>query len=137
MHKELHYTFYKGIIFSRFQNLKIHIRFLKFSEDLLPTINGKSINWNPSEILRISLRGIKHFQVFKNLRNPLGVLKCSKDLLPTINGKSINWTPTGYATHLPSGDKTFWSKKKFENPFRFFVSIHFSRNFYFPPKGDA
>ena len=35
-------------------------RFLKGSKDLLIPINGKSINWTPSEILRISLRGIKH-----------------------------------------------------------------------------
>ena len=33
--------------------------FLKGSKDLLTPINGKSINWTPSEILRISLRGIK------------------------------------------------------------------------------
>ena len=33
-------------------------RFLKGSKDLLTPINGKSINWTPSEILRISLRGI-------------------------------------------------------------------------------
>ena len=37
-------------------------RFLKSSKDLLTPINGKSINWTPSEILRISLRGIKHFE---------------------------------------------------------------------------
>ena len=35
--------------------------FLKGSKDLLTPINGRSINWTPSEILRISLRGIKHF----------------------------------------------------------------------------
>ena len=33
--------------------------FLKGSKDLLTPINGKSINWTASEILRISLRGIK------------------------------------------------------------------------------
>ena len=32
--------------------------FLKVSKDLLSLINGKSINWTPSEILRVSLRGI-------------------------------------------------------------------------------
>ena len=32
--------------------------FLKGSKDLLTPINGKSINWTHSEILRISLRGI-------------------------------------------------------------------------------
>ena len=32
---------------------------MKCSKDLLTPINGKSINWTPSEILRISLRGIK------------------------------------------------------------------------------
>ena len=62
---ELHYKFYKGLTFSRFQNLRIHIGFLKFSEDLLPTINGKSNNWTPSEILRISLRRIKLFEAKK------------------------------------------------------------------------
>ena len=34
-------------------------RFLKGSKDSLTPINGKSINWTPSEILRISLRGTR------------------------------------------------------------------------------
>ena len=34
-------------------------RFLKCTKNLLTPINGKSINWTTSEILRISLRGIK------------------------------------------------------------------------------
>ena len=40
-------------------------RLLKGSKDLLTPINGKSINWTPSEILRISLRG-KHFEAKKS-----------------------------------------------------------------------
>ena len=48
-------------------------RFLKGSKDLLNPINGKRINWTPSEILRISLRGIKHFEAKKSLRSHLDI----------------------------------------------------------------
>ena len=51
---------------------------LPLGDTFTKTINGKSINWTPSEILCISLRGI----------NIIG---------PTF----------GYATHLLSRDKTF------------------------------
>ena len=66
---------------------------MKGSKDLLTPINGKSINWTPSEILRISLQGIKHFEAKKN-EKPHKFLNGSKDVLTTINGKSINWTPS-------------------------------------------
>ena len=68
-------------------------RFLKGSKDLQTPINGKSINWNPGEILRISLRGIKHFEG-KKCDKPYQFLKDSKHLLTPINEKSINWTPS-------------------------------------------
>ena len=51
--------------FSRFQKPEKPYWILKCSKDFLPTINGKSINLTPSEILRISLQGIKHFEAKK------------------------------------------------------------------------
>ena len=80
-------------------------RFLKGSKDLLTPINGKSINWTPSEILRISLRGIKHFEAKKN-EKLYRFLKSSKDLLTPINGKSINWTPRRYCVSPFGGQNT-------------------------------
>ena len=59
---------------SREKKIEKPYRFLKGSKDLLTPINGKSINWTPSEILRISLRGIKHFEE-KNAINPMWFLK--------------------------------------------------------------
>ena len=83
---------------------------MKGSKDLLTPINGKSNNWTPSEILRISLRGIKHFEA-KKVDKPYWFLKSNIPFLTqnSINGKSLNWTPTGYATHLPSEDKNNWT----------------------------
>ena len=90
---------------------------MKSSIDLLTPINGRSINWTPSERLRISLRGITPFKkklatklkspsnlyekslinwsdLEKKCDKPFKFLKSSKDLLTPINGKSINWTPS-------------------------------------------
>ena len=47
------------------------MNFLKGSKDLLAPINGNSINWTPSEILCISLRGIKQFGAKKYLQTLL------------------------------------------------------------------
>ena len=57
-------------------------------------------------MLRISLRGIKHFEA-KKVDRPYQFIKSNIPFLTqnSINGKSLNWTPTGYAIHLPSGDK--------------------------------
>ena len=93
-------------------------RFLKRSKDLLAPINGKSINWTPSEILRISLRGIKHFEAKKN-EKPYRFLKSSKDLLTPINGKSINWTPSEILRISLRGIKHFETKKKLRSPIDF------------------
>ena len=64
-----------GETFSRFQKSEKLYWILKCSKDFLPTINGKGINWTPSEILRISLRG-KHFEG-KNRDQLFKFLKCS------------------------------------------------------------
>ena len=101
---------FRGIFFVEKPN-----RFLNSSKDLLTPINGKSINWTPSEILRISLRGIKHFEAKKKIEKPYRFLKCSKDLLTPINGKSINWTPSEILRISLRGIKHFEAKKSLRN----------------------
>ena len=49
---------------------------MKGSKDLLTPINGKSINLTPSEILRISLRGIKCVKMYLQIYNPPFTEKC-------------------------------------------------------------
>ena len=87
---------------------------MRGSKDLLTAIDGKSINWTPSEIVRISLRWINRFEE-KNIEKPSRFLKGSKDLLTLINGKSINWTPSEILRISLRGIKHFEAKKKLRN----------------------
>ena len=81
--------------------------FLKVQYTFIKTINGKSINWNPTGYTTYLPSGDKTFSRFENLKKLNEFLKVQYTFTKTtINGKSINWTPTGYTTYLPSGDKT-------------------------------